>query len=83
MKLFKKIYFWFKAKLIKKKIDKVPLKEAMVMDDPCRWTTVTSKERMKNYKDPYVGQKFFCEKEDECYVYVGDKEFVQIHTTLE
>lgn len=82
MRFFKKIYFWFKAKFIKKKIDKVPLLEAMVMD-PGRWTTVTCIDRMKNYKDPYIGQKFFCEKEDECYVYVGDKEFVCIHTTLE
>lgn len=83
MKLFKKIYFWFKTKIIKKKIDEVSLKEAMIMDDPDRWTTVSTLDRMKNYKDPYVGQKFFCEEKDECYVYVGDKKFVQIHTTLE
>lgn len=83
MKLFRKIYFWFKSKIIKKKIDKVSLKEAMAMDNLDIWTTVTSINTMKNYRDPYVGQKFFCEKEDECYVYIGDKEFVRIPTLLE
>lgn len=79
----KKIYFWIKSKIIRKKIDKVSLLDAVAMYPPDIWTTISTLYHMKNYKDPYVGQKFFCEEEDECYVYIGDKEFIQINTTLE
>lgn len=83
IKLIKKIYFWIKTKIIKKKINKVSLLDAIVMYPPDTWTTVPTLYRMKNYKDPYTGQKFFCKEDDKCYVYVCDKEFIQIYATLE
>lgn len=40
--------------------------------------TTTSVADMKNYKKPHIGQKFYCEYEDEMYVYVGGHKFVQM-----
>jgi hypothetical protein len=46
--------------------------------------TLPSKECIKKYNNKYIGQKFFCESENEFYMYTGvdGDEYIKIHSTL-